>query len=136
MYRVGLCQFRPRFGKPEDNLATVLRLLAKTNADLVVLPELPFTGYYFRSRAEAKAMAEVPRKSRIVEALVDLCRRRGFRLVTGFAERQGKRCFNSSLLLGPRGILQTYRKIHLFKDEKSWFDPGDLPLLIKLVPFF
>jgi predicted amidohydrolase len=131
MYRVGLMQFRPRFGNPEANLETVLNSLRKVRADLMVLPELPFTGYYFRNRAEAMSMAEAPRRSRIVEALVALCRDRHLHLVTGFLERDGDRCYNSSLLLGPRGIRQTYRKIHLFWNEKSWFDPGDRPLQVR-----
>jgi predicted amidohydrolase len=130
---VGFCQFRPLFGKPEHNLARVLELLAKIEADLIVLPELPFSGYCFRDRAEAFSLSEVPRRSRITEALVDLCDRRRLRLVTGFLEREGDRCFNSSLILGPRGIVQTYRKIQLFRDEKSWFDPGDLPLRVRKV---
>lgn len=133
MYRVGFCQFRPRFGKPEENLLRVGKLLAGADADLIVLPELPFTGYYFKDRAEAKSLAEDPRRSRIVEALIELCRTRTFHLVTGFAERAGDRCFNSALLLGRRGILHTYRKIHLFNGEKRWFDPGDLPLPVKRV---
>ncbi len=132
-FRAGFCQFRPRFGKPEANLAEVLRRIDEAEADLIVLPELPFTGYYFRSRAEAMALAEAPRKSRLVEALVEWCRRRGSHLVTGFAEREGSRCYNASLLLGPKGILRTYRKIQLFNEEKSWFDPGDLPLEVTRV---
>lgn len=125
MYRVGYYQFNPKFGRREQNLARVLESLSAAEADLVVLPELAFTGYSFRSRAEALSLSEAPRRSRIVEALVELCRRRRLHLVTGFAERSGARCFNSSLLLGPRGLLDTYRKIHLFRDEKGWFDPGD-----------
>ena len=41
--------------------------------------------------------------------------------------------FNSALLVGPRGIVRTYRKIHLFHEEKRWFDPGDLPLEVTAV---
>jgi len=132
-FRVGFCQFRPRFGEPEANLAGVLRRIRGVEADLIVLPELPFTGYFFRDRAEAMRLSEAPRKSRIIEALVETCRKTGFHLVTGFAEREGDRCFNASLLLGPRGILQTYRKIQLFNKEKSWFEPGNLPLKVRRV---
>jgi predicted amidohydrolase len=41
------------------------------------------------------------------------------------AENSGDRIFNSAVLLGPQGHLATYRKIHLFDEEKIWFDPGD-----------
>jgi len=133
MYRAAFYQFRPLFGQPQANLSKVLTALAGVQADLVVLPELPFTGYHFRNRTEACKLAEDPRASPLVEALVELCRRQGFHLVTGFAERDGERCFNSSLLLGPRGIVETYRKIQLFMNEKSCFDPGNLPLRVRRV---
>jgi len=133
MFRVGFCQFRPQFGRPEHNLARVLRLMDGCEADLIVLPELPFTGYYFRDRAEAMTLAEKPQRSGIVDALVDLCRRRSFHIVTGFLEGGRDRCFNSSLLIGGRGVVQVYRKIHLFLDERSWFDPGNLPLAVRRI---
>jgi predicted amidohydrolase len=98
------------------------------DADLFVLPELAFTGYYFRDRAELRSLAEDPRRSTTVERLRDLCRERGFHLVAGFAEKDGDRLFNSALLIGPRGVVRTYRKLHLFNLEKRWFDPGDLQL--------
>jgi predicted amidohydrolase len=126
MFRVGYYQFRPRFAEPRANCDRVLRRLAEVEADVIVLPELPFTGYLFRDRRELASMAEQPRESSLVDDLVALCRERDLLLVTGFAEKSDHRVFNSSLLLGPRGILRTYRKIHLFNKEKRWFDPGDL----------
>jgi predicted amidohydrolase len=131
--RVGYLQFRPRFGEISVNTARILRALKGARADLIVLPELPFTGYCFASRRELSTLAEDPRKSQALESLIALCRERDFFLITGFAERARDRIFNSSLLLGPRGLLQTYRKVHLFKDEKRWFDPGDLPFALKSV---
>jgi predicted amidohydrolase len=128
MFRVGLFQFRPRFGKPGANRDRVLDRLETVEADLVVLPELAFTGYLFRDRDELAGLAEDPSTSAIVADLSALCRRRRFQLVTGFAEKAGRRCFNSALLIGPRGVRATYRKIHLFNREKHWFDAGDLPL--------
>ena len=130
MLRVGYYQFRPRFGRPRENCDRVLHRLSRVDADLIVLPELPFTGYLFRDRRELAGMVEDPRSSSIVDDLIALCRRRDFFLVTGFAEKDGDRCFNSSLLLGPRGIRRTYRKLHLFNKEKRWFDPGDLPFAV------
>ena len=116
--RVGYYQFRPVFGKPQANCRRVLRALATVEADLIVIPELAFTGYLFRDRRERAAMAEEPRRSSIVGSLIALCRERSMYLVTGFAEKARDKIFNSALLLGPRGLIQTYRKIHLFNLEK------------------
>ena len=131
--RVGYFQFRPIFGKPEANCRRVVKALSEVEADLIVIPELPFTGYLFRDRRELSAMAEDPKRSSIVDSLVALCRERKMYLVTGFAEKARDKVFNSALLLGPRGLLQTYRKIHLFNLEKRWFDPGDRPFQVKRV---
>ena len=131
--RVGFLQFAPAFGRPGDNCRTVVRALSRVEAGLIVLPELAFTGYHFRDRRETRALAEDPRRSLVVSALVDLCRERGLHLVTGWAERARDKVFNSALLLGPRGTLQIYRKAHLFNLEKRWFDPGDTPFETRTV---
>lgn len=133
MLRVGFFQFHPRFGEISRNCDTVIAALAGVEADLMVLPELPFSGYYFQSREEAMDLAEDPADSQTVKRLVDLCRERDRHLVTGFTERAGKHCYNSALLIGPGGIEHTYRKLHLFNEEKHWFDPGDTPLSVQTV---
>jgi len=133
MLRIGFYQFRPWFGQVKKNLDKVIHALQDVSADLVVLPELPFTGYYFKDRQEVTALAEAVSDSATVSRLVDLCKERNFYLVTGFAEKDKEKYFNSALLLGPGGIIHTYRKIHLFDEEKVWFDPGDKPLQIHKV---
>jgi predicted amidohydrolase len=131
MYRVGYYQFDPQFGQVERNLAQIVSALQTADADLIVLPELALTGYSFANRREAAALAEDPRHSPSVGALIDVCRARDMHLVTGFDERDGERCYNSALLLGPEGLLHTYRKLHLFGTERDWFDPGDTPLQVQ-----
>ncbi len=126
--KIGFFQFEPRFGEVRQNLEKVLRALGDAEADLIVLPELAFTGYYFQDRRELLSLAEDPETSPTVDRLCGLCRERDFYLVTGFAERSGGRVFNSALLIGPGGLIHTYRKIHLFNTEKEYFDPGDTPL--------
>lgn len=116
-----------------DNLGRVVRALRDVRADLIVLPELPFTGYHFRNRKEALALAEDPRDSDTVAALTRLCKQKRMHIVTGFAERRRDKVFNSALLIGPRGLRHVYRKLHLFKDEKSCFDPGDIDLSVQSV---
>lgn len=133
MFRVGYYQFRPLFGKIQRNLDSVLQALETVTADLIVLPELCFTGYYFRDREEVAQLAEDPHQSKTVEKLTQFCQQRDMYLVSGFAEKAGPKIFNSSLLLGPDGIVDIYRKIHLFNEEKIWFDPGDTPFKVNTV---
>lgn len=133
MLRIGYYQFRPAFGRPKQNLNKILKAFRQVKADLLVLPELPFTGYYFRDREEALQLAEDPAKSNITESLRAMCKERKLHIVTGFAEKKADKCFNSALLIGPEGVIHTYRKLHLFNEEKKWFDPGDITLQVQSV---
>ena len=87
--RVGYYQFRPLFGQPRRNVAKVLAALADTTADLIVLPELAFSGYHFRDREEALAFAEDPANSGMVESLTALSARRDLHWSRGSASGSG-----------------------------------------------
>jgi predicted amidohydrolase len=125
--RVGYVQMHPVFGQPERNLQKVHQLIEGTDADLLVLPELFNTGYIFTSIEELKSFAEDPDDSFTIKTLIELSRMKGTYIVAGFAEKAGENCYNSSILLGPEGIIGLYRKLHLFKDEKKWFKRGNSP---------
>lgn len=123
--KVALLQFEPWFGEVDENLDSVRSRLAGLRADLVVLPELCTTGYQFRDRGEAEKLAQ-PADGPAMGALARIAADCGGMLVAGFAESAGGRIFNSAALVGSRGTLGVYRKIHLFDDECRIFDPGDL----------
>ena len=130
MIKIGYYQFHPVFGDLQHNLTKVVGALKDVSADLIVLPELPFSGYYFRDREELNSLAQEVKNSSIVDSLTRSCKNGNFYLVTGFAEKCKDKLFNSSLLIGPEGLIHTYRKLHLFNEEKIWFDPGDIPLQV------
>lgn len=132
-FRAGFLQFAPRFGEVAGNCRRVLAALEGVEADLIVLPELAFTGYHFANRRELMGLAEDPASSPTVAALTDWCRRHRSHLVTGFAERAGRAVHNAALLIGPRGVMHVYRKLHLFNEEKRHFDAGDTPLCVQSV---
>ncbi len=129
--RVGFYQFRPIFGQVARNRRKVIEKLSRAEADLVVLPELPFTGYYFTDKEEALSLAEPLSNSPTLWELAEVCARKNLHVVTGFAERVEDRVYNSALLIGPQGLIHTYRKIHLFDREKLIFTPGDTPLAVQ-----
>jgi len=131
--RIGFYQFKPVFGKVSRNLTKVVSALSSVEADLIVLPELAFTGYYFRNRDEVMQLAEDPANSSTIDSLIALCREKNFYLVTGFAEKCKDRCYNSSVLIGPRGLIHLYRKLHLFNTEKNCFDAGDIELQVNFI---
>ena len=66
----------------------------------------------FESAEEAMPYAEeIPGPS--TEALADACRRLGVHVVCGLIERDGDRLHNAAVLIGPDGLIGTYRKTHL-----------------------
>ncbi len=131
--RVAAVQMDPQLGAVAANLATIrtqTRTAAEQGARLVVFPECALTGYGFGSRAEALPFAEtIPGPS--TEALLDLCQELNLFLVVGLLEQASNRLFNVATLLGPDGVVGTYRKIHLpFLGVDRFTDPGDRPLEI------
>jgi predicted amidohydrolase len=127
---VGVLQTEPRFGAVEANLDAVERALCDVQADLIVLPELFATGYSFRDRAEACALAEPFEGGRTVERLQTWSRSTGGMIVAGYAERDGDQVFNAAAVVSAGALLGSYRKIHLFGFEREVFDPGDRPFAV------
>lgn len=129
---IACLQTRPAFGDRDGNLAALDAAIAgavEQGAQLVVAPELCLSGYVFRSREEAYALAETP------DALAELARAHGVHLVAGFAERDGLRLYNSAAVASPDGLLGVYRKLHLWEEEALYFERGDRGLPVFETPF-
>lgn len=125
--QAAVIQTAPVFGACERNLQQALRLIP-ASCELAVLPELCTTGYQFQSRDELRDLAESIPDGRTCRMLRAHAAATGATLVAGLAERDGERLFNSAVLVRPDGMLDRYRKVHLFWDEKLVFDAGDLGL--------
>jgi len=127
--RVGFVQCQPVLGQVEQTIAHLEKLLPQADqAELIVLPELCNSGYNFDSPEQARTFSEEIPTSRMVDFLHEQCREHRFHVVCGLNERAGDRLYNMSVLIGPEGVLGSYRKIHLFLNEKDIFEPGDLGL--------
>ncbi len=123
--KVGFLQFQVKFGEPEANRATARRLIGNEQFDLLVLPELCFSGYFMPSRETAAELAE-PHSSGVSFAWAEeLASNGNGAVVFGFPERANGNLFNSAAAVLPDGTTHLYRKTHLFNLEKEWFDPGD-----------
>lgn len=128
---VASVQFEPRLGAVADNLSRSLAAIeraARLGAQIVVLPELANSGYVFRDRHEAFALAEPIPDGPSATAWAAAARRLQLVIVAGIAERVGDRLFNAAVVLGPQGPMGTYRKLHLWGDEHLYFEAGDLGL--------
>ncbi len=126
--RVAVAQTEPKLGEKERNLEVCIGRLeeaAAAGAELLVLPECAIPGYMFESAEEALPFAEeIPGPS--TEALERECRRLEIYAVCGLLERDGDSLRNSAVLVGPQGLMGTYRKTHLpFLGVDRFVVPGD-----------
>jgi 5-aminopentanamidase len=122
------------FADVPRNLAAVRRGLADAaarGARLVVFPECALTGYGYRGKEEALPHAQ-PLPGPASDALAEDCRRLGVFTVCGLLERGGGgELFNSCLLVGPAGLVGSYRKIHLpYMGIDRFATPGDRPFAV------
>ncbi len=124
--RIGIYQSDPVFGDVDGNLEQVFKDLPKGEADLWVLPELFSTGYQFISQEEVARLAEEIPGGGTCRALAGLAADLNAVLVFGMAEKEKTACYNSAAVVGPKGFIGAYRKIHLFAEEKIFFTPGDM----------
>jgi predicted amidohydrolase len=123
--KIGYLQFEPRLGEPELNRARLAEFLAGRRAELVVLPELAVSGYCLEP--ELLARSAEPAAGPTTELLTALARETGAHYVCGLAERDGDTYYNSAVLVGPDGLVDRYRKLHLFGFEDELFQPGNEP---------
>ncbi|CAI8789262.1 N-carbamoyl-D-amino acid hydrolase [compost metagenome] len=129
--RVAVVQFDPQVGieNCDANLCRSLELALEAvtgGANLIVLPELCSTGYFFSNRQDAFEHAQLIPGGPSAQLWIDFASKHSVYIVAGLAERDGMRLFNTSILVGPDGFIGKYRKAHLWNLEKLWFTPGDL----------
>ncbi len=124
--RIGIGQFAPRLLDGDFNRHQILTILEEaTNAevDVLVLPELANSGYAFQSRKEAKSCSEIIPSGLLCDALRDWSKDNRL-IVSGICEATADGLFNSAVAFANGEHVVTYRKIHLFNQEKEWFQPG------------
>ena len=110
-----------------DCISSVLRETARAGAELTVFPECAATGYCFSSRAEAQEFAE-PVPGPITAEIAEVCRETAAFAVIGMLEADGEKLFNAAVLIGPEGVIGSYRKVHLpYLGVDMFTDYGDRP---------
>ena len=106
----------------KKNLSKIFKHLddAKNKlSELVVFPELSLTGHLNKNKLA------ISHDSPEILELADYANKNDIYICCGFAEKDKKEFYNSSVLVGPEGILGVYRKVHLNKLDKSWATEGN-----------
>jgi predicted amidohydrolase len=135
---VAAVQTRARTGHKQANSEQAIEAIHSAcddGAQLLVLPELGNSGYMFNSRDEVAECAEPIDGGETTAAWAEIARTRGVYICGGLPEVDAGRFYNSAVLIGPQGLIGRYRKIHLWDEEKLFFEPGDLGLNVFHLPF-
>ena len=125
-----LAQTGPKVGNKERNLKQITEQASKArrkNIDLLVFPELHLTGYSMRDEVSHLAEPVPGPSTKKVEALA---RDHGVHVVFGMPEESEVKgvIHNTAVLVGPKGLIGKYRKIHLpthsVFEERRYYRPG------------
>lgn len=125
---ITIVQNQPRIGVVQANLAAVQSAVEGAAFDVLVLPELFATGYFFHDQAQVRQLGEQVPGGPTTRFLIELAAAKEAFVCGGLIEQEDNCLYNSAVLAGPEGFIGRYRKLHLFYEEKLWFTPGDEPL--------
>ena len=120
--KVSCIQFDPVLGDVEANLRRMGEL-CPSDTDLAVYPEMATTGYLFPGKEALLPLAEAA-DGNSFESMVALAGERDCHIVYGFAEKDGDKLYNSAALVSPHGLVDLYRKVHMFGREHEIFEAG------------
>lgn len=136
-YRVSAVQMHPDVGEKERNIQNMLRLIkeaAENKAKLIVFPELAVSGYTFDTREEAFSLAETVPDGNSTIQFVETAAEQDVYISYGITEVDDGKLYNTGVLVGPYGYIGTFRKLHLWHNEKMFFEPGNLGVPVFFTP--
>jgi predicted amidohydrolase len=129
--KLALAQMASKRENKEENLKKIEEITVKAknqNADLVIFPELFLTGYVIRDQIYELAET-VPGPS--TQRIERIAKETGVHIIFGMPELSEKTratVYNTSVFVGPNGIIGKYRKMYLpthsVFEEKRHFRPG------------
>jgi len=135
---IATINFNATWGKKEDNLNRIkgfAKAAAKRGANIIVFPELALTGYDLDTEHEGNDRMQVVQAETIPgpssNILASIAREYDVYIIVGMPEKSNDgTIYNSATVIGPSGVLGSYRKIQPYGDENSWCEKGDSPLII------
>lgn len=127
---MALAQLICEDGKVENNLARLDQVVQKhgPSHDLILFPETFIMGFPapkgFPSPEVIRSLAE-PLDGPIVKHLERLAKETNISIVVGLYEKEDDNIYNTTIFVGPTGLLFSYRKTHLWGGESRGIKAGD-----------
>lgn len=135
--KVAVVNFHPAWGDKAMNMQKIedyIELAAAEGVNLIVFPEMALTGYDVIAgvdKADSMQMREaelIPGPS--TKRIAKLTEEHRMYAVFGMPERDpedAQTLYNSVAILGPEGVIGSYRKMHCYGDENLWATKGSEP---------
>jgi len=124
--KIGFLQFEPKHLDPDFNAKFIRTYLDRADFELLVLPELANTAYLHDDKEALLAASESTDGSGpFLSSLIATAGEHNACIISGFAEREGSRLYNSAVAVDENGVINLYRKAHLFYKEKQLFKTGE-----------
>ena len=125
MVKVAVAQAHLNIGDVPANILKTINLIdqiSNRGAQVIVLPELANSGYVYTDKQELiKALENTDvlgswqQKSKQYQNII----------IAGFAQVEGEKVYNRSVIIDSGEILDIYTKVHLWDKEINIFTPGD-----------
>ncbi|KAI5461278.1 hypothetical protein BGZ63DRAFT_404151 [Mariannaea sp. PMI_226] len=138
--RIGCLQFAPQLGDVDNNLNRADAVLHKANPgdlDLLVLPELAFSGYNFKSLQDIRPFLEHSGSGISSLWARTMALKYGCTVAVGYPEKVewsstssqrsiGPEYYNSAIVVNEDGeTIANYRKSFLYDTDETWAQEGD-----------
>ncbi len=141
--KVLCCQLKPKFKDIEHNIKRVevslARYTEKDELDVILFPEMCFTGYCFTSKEDIKPYTEEATKGKTFEYCASLAKKTNSYIMCGYPElyidpETNKESFyNSAYVIDRQGnLVLNYRKHYLYETDHKWAEEGPSFQTVKL----
>lgn len=126
-YKVASIQMNCVLYDKEENLNKANKLIEEAierGAKLIVLPELFNTGYRVEEKDDDLSES-IPGSTSLW--MTDICRKANVYMIAAILEKglSNGTVYDTALLVGPEGLIGTYRKTHLWDQENVRFTKGN-----------
>ncbi|KAL7316181.1 hypothetical protein PS15m_005317 [Mucor circinelloides] len=126
--KIACCQFDSKWCQVEENMQTASTLLEtykKGDIDILVLPEMAFTGYVFKDLQEISPFLEdCETGPSVLWAKKQAIRLECF-VIVGYPQKTDQHNYNSICCVDPKGrLIYTYQKAFLYETDENWAAEG------------
>lgn len=104
-----------------EKVTAMISEAAKNSSIICLLPEVFIPGY---SHADENFRQAEYLNGPTVSTMESLAKQLNIYISGSFIEKTHKEFHNTMFLIGPKGLLGTYRKIHVYSLEQKYWQPG------------